>query len=470
MAIDYPQFRPTLTAADMGGFDLANAIKSGLQNYGNYFEAQYKPKNLQEALINAQQTNQINAPYAEHAQDVYNLERQQKQATLQNLLQSMQQKRQEAQQNQLFNNLLNGGETKNNNPVNSIGAPTGRPGYMTPYGFEGSLTGKPAENLYANTGPDLQAQNDALQRIDLAEGALVGAKNNIPQGAFSNVALPQNMGNVAQPQQSNLAQNINQGLQNEQVIKPGNPALKHLNDLWENYPQFRKKLKEKNIEKKEEVKNDAKTGATTITTTYPNGEITKRIIGGIQGETNGSTTPIKTLHQNSILANAAREYLAKNVVNPYAGSLSNATIAKDRLLATFGNEAAENRLIQAAVFLKTLPENAIFQLQSQNAKPTVHAIEAQKEALRQGIPAGLQTIIENLPQTTLAKVNTKYNDIINNISKVQQQTFDQGFTQSENKNSVANTQSKPKVENKVEITPEQARAELARRRAAKGVQ
>ncbi len=66
MAINYPNFRQ-LTAADMGGFDLANAIKNGLNNYNLYQEAKFKPKNLQEALLKAHQENMIKAPYAQNA-------------------------------------------------------------------------------------------------------------------------------------------------------------------------------------------------------------------------------------------------------------------------------------------------------------------------------------------------------------------------------------------------------------------
>lgn len=70
MPIQYPNF-PKLNAADMGAFDLGAAIKSGLGNYNLYQEAKYKPRNLQEALIASQQKNQINAPYAQNANRVF---------------------------------------------------------------------------------------------------------------------------------------------------------------------------------------------------------------------------------------------------------------------------------------------------------------------------------------------------------------------------------------------------------------
>lgn len=71
MPIQYPNF-PKLTSGDMGGFDLGAAIKSGLGNANLLQEAKYKPRNLQEALIAAQQKNQMNAPYAENANRVFN--------------------------------------------------------------------------------------------------------------------------------------------------------------------------------------------------------------------------------------------------------------------------------------------------------------------------------------------------------------------------------------------------------------
>jgi hypothetical protein len=40
---------------------------------------------------------------------------------------------------------------------------------MTAHGFEGSLTGAPAENYYANTGEDRKAEQEAVDRIDRAQ-------------------------------------------------------------------------------------------------------------------------------------------------------------------------------------------------------------------------------------------------------------------------------------------------------------
>lgn len=41
-----------------------------------------------------------------------------------------------------------------------------KPGHMTEHGFEGSLTGVPAQDFYANTGPDRKAEEEAIKRID----------------------------------------------------------------------------------------------------------------------------------------------------------------------------------------------------------------------------------------------------------------------------------------------------------------
>lgn len=52
---------------------------------------------------------------------------------------------------------------------------SGKPGHMTPNGYEGSLTGAPAADYYANTGPDRQAEQEAVDRIDRAQN-----NNNTP--------------------------------------------------------------------------------------------------------------------------------------------------------------------------------------------------------------------------------------------------------------------------------------------------
>ena len=76
---------------------------------------------------------------------------------------------------QRLSNMLHGflGQPRGRN-FNTLAQPvtpqaTGRPGYMTPHGFQGSLTGAPAPDYYSNTGPDEKALDEAINRIDRAQ-------------------------------------------------------------------------------------------------------------------------------------------------------------------------------------------------------------------------------------------------------------------------------------------------------------
>jgi len=72
MAADIKGVPFKLTAADLGGFggfDLGEAIKSGLENANLYQEAKYKPQNLAEALRAAQLANKINEAKAQYAME-----------------------------------------------------------------------------------------------------------------------------------------------------------------------------------------------------------------------------------------------------------------------------------------------------------------------------------------------------------------------------------------------------------------
>ena len=76
-----------------------------------------------------------------------------------------------SQQSNNYGNALNSaagpGRIDSGNPF--VGRQGYKPGHMTPQGYEGSLNGVPAEDFYANTGPDRKAEQEAVDRINNAE-------------------------------------------------------------------------------------------------------------------------------------------------------------------------------------------------------------------------------------------------------------------------------------------------------------
>lgn len=235
MAIQYPAFRNTLTKGDLGIPDYAESLNKGLNLYKNVYKAGYTPRNLENEAVKAEQFNQERKPYAENADRVFEADVGGKEGNLKKLLFDMAMKKREYQQQQFLNNLISGGnatppqgnESMPDLSGHSIGG--GRvnpPGHMTPHGFEGSLTGIPAENYYTNTGPDLQAQQEAIDRIDRANAA----KDNMP---YSQI-----------PSAPNLTQNISRGMTANNQNKPISDMTpkERINFIYENYPQYAKAL------------------------------------------------------------------------------------------------------------------------------------------------------------------------------------------------------------------------------------
>lgn len=232
MPLNLPNFRPLSAseAGGFGGFDLNAAIKSGLGNYKLYQQAKNEPAKLREALIAAQLQNQINQPKANHAEEITMADLQNtrsgtglNQANINRIAQDIMQKREATQRQNNLINLIRGGQPNATQPNGS-----GHPGHMTPHGYEGSLTGASVDDFYANTGPDRQAEQEAVDRIDRA--------NN---GGNMESSIPS-----IRP---TLAQNLNQGLQNTQGNQsqiPGNTELDRMNYVYDNYPSARKDLKD----------------------------------------------------------------------------------------------------------------------------------------------------------------------------------------------------------------------------------
>ena len=115
MAINYPQF-PKLNAADLGGlggFDLGEAIRSGLGNYNLYQEAKFKPRNLENEAHGKELMNKIKEAQAKYAEPMESAGLQLKQGQVgllplrQKLLEA-QTHRQEQLSNQPYGGMLSG--------------------------------------------------------------------------------------------------------------------------------------------------------------------------------------------------------------------------------------------------------------------------------------------------------------------------------------------------------------------------
>ncbi len=134
-----------------------------------------------------------------------------------------------------------------------------------------------------------------------------------------------------------------------------------------------------------------------------------------------------------------REYLQDKVSMPksYMGLFGSVSMAKDRTLAQKGDKAAAERLIQAAVAERLVPEYVGAQLQSQGIKGTVPALQHQTSAIRQGWPKASHLVTENLPPELQKEVERRHNKIIGNVNKRRT-----GFLESGGKRSNVNEQPK----------------------------
>lgn len=269
MAITYPSFKNTLTKADLGIPDYAGALNKGLNLYQNTLKSKYMPRNLENEAVKAEQYNMERKPYAENAGRAFEADIGSKEGTLKKALFDMMMKKREYEQKQFLNNLVGGGSPAMPSQNMEIPSATGKPGHMTPNGFEGSLSGVPAEDYYANGGEDRAAEQEAVNRIDTGQAPNKPMEMTLTKGA----------GQAPPP----LAQNISQGLaaNNEQVLSPGTPEMSRLDDIWDKYPQYRAQLKKDyGLEKTETPKYDSKTGVASIITKYPSGKTTVRTTGG----------------------------------------------------------------------------------------------------------------------------------------------------------------------------------------------
>lgn len=134
------------------------------------------------------------------------------------------------------------------------------------------------------------------------------------------------------------------------------------------------------------------------------------------------TTPIITKNQTQARANLGRELTSASAIQPYLGLGGSAEMAADYYKYTHTSdkkikEKLGKKLVDAAVAERLVPELAAYQLSSQGVPATVHALQHQKSAIRQGWPAAAQKITENLPPELQQEVVNEHNRRLKEISE-----------------------------------------------------
>lgn len=199
-----------LGAEDVGVPNYAQKIAQSLQNVGGGMELGYKPSTLAQELLAKQLANK---------------------KTLMDMAAAQQEAQQQAQFNKLFQNALN--QPSTSLPINNIPRSLKEPSNL--------MSMQPSFKGEGLLQPELLPQQATVQYQ--------------PTTMQSNEALPMSKENATQ------------------ILYQGNPQLEKLNQLYDNYPQYRKFLEANGFTKKQELKYDAKTGRASIITTYPNGRV-----------------------------------------------------------------------------------------------------------------------------------------------------------------------------------------------------
>lgn len=155
---------------------------------------------------------------------------------------------------------------------------------------------------------------------------------------------------------------------------------------------------------------------------------------------------LKTAANKNALTTGAsdisREFLQDKVSMPqeYMGAFGSASMSKDMIAAKLGDNDAKERLIKAAVAERLVPEYSGFQLSSQGIKPTVSALQHQKEAIRQGWPLASHQITNNLPPELQKEAERRHNEIVKGVNKSREAFYNSGGKERPN----FSNQSKPK--------------------------
>jgi hypothetical protein len=121
-------------------------------------------------------------------------------------------------------------------------------------------------------------------------------------------------------------------------------------------------------------------------------------------------------------SDVARESLQDIVSMPkeYLGPFGSLSLIKDRMAASKGDKSAKERLIQAAVAERLVPEYAGFQLMSQGQRATVPALEHQRSAIRQGWPSASHFITNNLTPELQKEAEKRHNQAVKEVNRIRE--------------------------------------------------
>jgi len=144
------------------------------------------------------------------------------------------------------------------------------------------------------------------------------------------------------------------------------------------------------------------------------------------------TTPVTTAQQNSSVSNVKRKTLADAIKQPYIGQGSNKQLLSDRYNYEFEKDPIKKkeigeRLIDAAVAMKLVPEYAGTQLNSQGINATVPALHHQTNAIKQGWAEALDVVVNNLPAELQEEAKKRHDDILDQTSNKTAQHVAKGF-------------------------------------------
>lgn len=226
---------------DTGTPSYADSLMRGL-NQGT--DAYFKAPTLAAKLLDAQLKNKMNKPYADNADEWFNADLSSKKYGNENTLLDLMTKRMNLKKGQTFLSLLGG------NAGSSDTSPS---------------TGNP----YAQSSePSDQNTQEYPQQADPSSDQT--SSNQAP----SNDAT--------------------------QLISPGNSSLYHIDQKYDQYPQYRQEFEKNGYKKTQDIKTDAKTGQSVITTKYPSGKVERKIIPAGYNGIQPLTPAVKTAQQGVI--------------------------------------------------------------------------------------------------------------------------------------------------------------------------
>mgnify|MGYP001564382175 CR=1 FL=1 len=297
------------------GFNLPGVPFKATSNVPDYvdalskgFDMGNKPAKLSQDLLAQQLSNSINRAKAKFApqREQADLESTRTGTSLNNL--RMQQLRNELEQNALFNNMMSGMNGSQLRPNVQIDSLNGDSESISPKGIQ------PIDDFSDN---GMSAEGPGIAKSASAYDTFPGRRKNALQSSTQSTP--------------SLQDKISNGLNesNKNILEQGNPNLYKIDDMYDNYPQFRKQLESKGFKKTQTVKFDPKTGMTSVLTQYPSGKVEAKMLGSMNGDFSPATIANKTQSQKVINAiGNARPIIQKIIDENKAGKVPGQLLGK----------------------------------------------------------------------------------------------------------------------------------------------